>query len=424
MADRIIHIFLAFTEDATSLRDIASHEIELINNWFSTKIPLNLKLHDWKHVGVSSMGNPEKNILDQMPIEESNIFIAVFRFNYGKPTGNTDPETGNKYKSGMEEEFYTAYRYREQHNTPDIIIMKSEEDVPRINIRSQSDFEDIDAFFEEFRAEGAHPGLFSTFKNEKEFGEIFRRNIMSRVVTFLQKAEGENQPEIGAYYKNLGLLDLFLDDQNNIRNSHKTKQIKTTKHLRLHARTCYSFISRLGSFYAEIYSALKKGMTFRIIMQNPWSLNAIYAARGEDQFKRQFALYEKEQISAEELLRAFEASHWYKERYLSCIEGYKVLKKEFGRKIQLKFSDMDLSNSILLSDNELFFEPYLNNISVGHKNIPLYEIRAAKMAMLYTDSERDFEDMWKIGCGYDTFMKNKASYRTRIREYLEREEKG
>jgi len=424
MGDRIIHIFFAFTEDAISLLNIANHEIELINNWFSTKIPINLKLHDWKHTGVSNMGNPEKNVLSQMPIEDSNIFIAVFRFNYGKPTGNTDPLTGNQYKSGMEEEFYTAYRYWQKHNTPDIIIMKSEEDVPRKNIRTQSDFADIDAFFDEFRAEGAHPGLFSTFNNEVEFGEIFRRNIMSRVVAILQGTESENAPEIGSYYKQLGLLDLFLDDQNNVRNSYKTKQIKSTKRLRLHARTCYSFISRLGSFYAEIHSALENGMTFHVIMQNPWSLNAIYAARSEDQFKKQFAAYQKNQITAEELLKAFEASHWYKERYLSCVEGYKVLKKEFGKQIQLRFSDMDLSNSILLSDNELFFEPYLNSISVGHKNIPLYEIRATKKAVLYIDAERDFEDMWKSGCGYDKFQKTKADYRTRIREYLDCEVRG
>lgn len=421
MADKIIHIFFAFTEDALPLLNIANHEIDLINNWFSTKIPINLKLHDWKHTGVSNMGNPEKRVLERMPIEDANIFIAVFRFNYGNPTGNMNPQTGEKYKSGMEEEFYTAYRYWCDHKTPDIIIMKSEEDVPRKNIRSRNNLEDIEAFFEQFRAEGEHPGLFSTFSNETEFAEVFRRNIMSRVVDILQNADGE--PELGDYYNKLGLLDLFLDEQNNIRNSCKTKQIKTTKRLRLHARTCYSFISRLGGFYAEIHSALEKGMIFHVIMQNPWSLNAIYAARSEEQFKKQFTAYQKNQISAEELLKEFEGSHWYRERYLSCVEGYKALKKEFGKQIQLKFSDMDLSNSILISDGELFFEPYLNSINVGYKNIPLYELRTSKKASLYKDAERDFEDMWKSGCGYDKFQKTKADYRARIREYLDREVK-
>lgn len=424
MEDRIIHIFFAFTEDAIPLSRIAHHEIDLINNWFSTKIPISLKLHDWKHRGVSNMGNPEKNVLEQMPIEDSNIFVAVFRFNYGNPTGNINPTTGQVYKSGMEEEFYTAYEYWKEHKTPDIIIMKSEEDIPRKIIRKQSNFTDIDAFFEEFKAEGTHPGLFSTFEDEAEFGEIFRRNIMSRVVAILQNSSSDSVPEIGGYYLRVGLLDLFLDDQNFDRNSCKTKQIRKTKRLRLHARTCYSFISLLGSFRPEIYDALKRGMSFQLIMQNPWSLNAIYAARSEDTFKKQFAQHQKKQITAEELLRAYEGTHWYKERYLPCLAGYKSLKKEFGKRIQLKFSDMDLSNSILLSDEELFFEPYLNSIRVGHKKLPLYEIRTNKKAALYKDAERDFEDVWKSGCSYDEFQKAKTDYRARLRDYFDREAKG
>ena len=310
MADRIIHIFFAYTEDASSLQSIAHHEIELINSWFSTKVPIHLKLRDWKHNCVSNMGNPEKSVLTQMPIAESDIFVAVFRFNYGTPTGNCNPKTGIPYKSGMEEEFYTAYNCWEENKKPDIIIMKSEEDVPRKNLSSRGNFEEIDAFFAEFRAEGKHPGLYNTFKDENDFAELFRRNIMSRIVAILNSTSDGNKPQIGSYYKQLGLLDLFLDTQNNERNSHKTSQIKCTKRLRLHARSCYSFISRLGSFYAEIYSALENGMTFHVIMQNPWSLNAIYAARSDDNFRKKFTAYQKRQLNAEDLLDAFEHSHW------------------------------------------------------------------------------------------------------------------
>lgn len=85
---------------------------------------------------------------------------------------------------------------------------------------------------------------------------------------------------------------------------------------------------------------------------------------------------------------------------------------------------MDLSNSILLSDNELFFEPYLNSISVGQKNIPLYELRASKNADLYKDAERDFEDMWKSGCRFVDFKKLETEYRKRICEYLDNSIKG
>ena len=280
------------------------------------------------------------------------------------------------------------------------------------------------AFFAEFQAEATHPGLFNTFKDESEFREIFRRNIMSRVIPLLQCTMGGDVPEIGGYYQDVGLLNLYLDDQNIDRNLCKIEQIKNTKCLRLHARTCYNFISRLGVFYPEIYAALKRGMSFHLIMQNPWSLNAIYAARSEDIFKRQFAQHQRKQITTEELLTTYEETHWYKERYLPCLEGYKILKHEFGGRIQLRFSDMDLSNSILLSDEELFFEPYLNSIKVGHKKIPLYEIRANKKATLYKDAERDFKDVWESGCSYYRFEKAGIDYRARLRDYFDCKVKG
>lgn len=423
MKDRIIHIFFAFAEDALPLLEIAKHEIELINHWFSTKIPLNLTLHDWKHTGVANMGNPEQKVLERMPIDKSDIFMAVFRFNYGKPTGNKHPVTGVEYKSGMEEEFYTAYEYWKEHKRPDIIILKSEEDIPRKSLRSQDDLANIEAFFGEFSAAGKHPGLFNTFYNEMDFKEIFRRNIMSRVVDILLDSVGDKGPTLGDYYQNLGLMDLYLERQNDARNASKKEQIRKTNQLRLHARTCYSFISRVGSFYPEIHKALERGMTFKLIMQNPWSLNAMYSARSEKQFKKLFAEHQKEQ-KTDELLKAYEQTHWYKERYLLCLRGYEELKAEFRGQIKLRVSDMDLSNSIFISDEELFFEPYLNSLPVGRPKPPLYEIRANQESILYKDAVRDFEDLWSSSYSYEVFLKYESNYRARLHEFLDRQVKG
>lgn len=417
MHDRIINIFFAHTDDGKPLYNIANREIELMNHWLSTNIHITLKLNVWHQVCVSNMGNPEQCVMDQMPIAESNIFVAVFRFSYGRPTGNINPDTGEMYKSGMEEEFHAAYKSFIQNNCPDIIIMKSEEPVPRKY--TAYPFADMDTFFTEFRAEGKHPGLYNTFCNEAEFAEVFRRNIMSRLIAILRDIPEENTPSIGKYYQDRGLFDLFLEEHNGIRNQCKTTQIATTKLLRIHARTCYSFISRMGRFHAETRKALENGARFQIIMQNPWSLNSIYAARSDPQFRKKFADFRQHKITASDLLAAFEHNHWYTERFLSCKTGYQSLKKDFSRQIQLRFSEMDLANSILLTDNEIYFEPYFNSIGVGTRNIPLYEIRATSASTLYQDAVTDFEDLWETSCSFTKFLNNETFYREKLCNYLE-----
>lgn len=421
MADKIIHIMLAFARDSVPLSEIAKHEIKLLNNTFSSIFPISLETHDWVQNGVSGMGNPEKQVLSTIPLENCDIFVGIFRFDYGNPTGNINPGTGQPYKSGMEEEFDVAYRYWKNAKKPDIIILKSEEAIPRENIRSNCNIDDLENFFNEFRHDGHHPGLYNTFSNEVEFGEQLRRNMMSRIIDTLRNTKDLIRLGVEDYYNHLGILDFFVENNNHSRNERKVEQIKNTRKLRLHARTCYSYICKLGFFYPEIGRALEAGMEFRVIMQNPWSLNAIHAARDEDQFRKCFNQYQNNKISADELLAAFESSLWYRTKYLECIVGFNELHNKYGKKISLKISDMDLSNSILLSDKEVFFEPYLNGFSLGSKVIPLFEIRATRSAELYQDAERDFDDIWKTSCGIVKFTKNKAEYRKRLLEYLKRE---
>lgn len=103
-----IKIFLATASDAKDLLEIAKKEIKAINDIYPR---LNIKILDWGNSVVSSMGNPETEILKQMPIQETDFFIQIFRFKYGEPTGNLNPATKRAFQSGMEEEFFYAYEY-------------------------------------------------------------------------------------------------------------------------------------------------------------------------------------------------------------------------------------------------------------------------------------------------------------------------
>ena len=163
---------------------IAKREVEIINLAFHGIAQC--IIHEWKSGTVSRMGNPEEQILKQMPIEHSNCFISVFRFRYGSPSGNIDPAPGQKYKSGMEEEFLTAYRSWKVHKRPEIMVFKSIEPVPPVHLKDTSQ-KDLDSFFKEFSSDGQHPGLYKEYDSENSFREVFLQSILFYVLKAIEE---------------------------------------------------------------------------------------------------------------------------------------------------------------------------------------------------------------------------------------------
>ena len=82
---------------------------------------------------------------------------------------------------------------------------------------------------------------------------------------------------------------------------------------------------------------------------------------------------------------------------------------------------MDASNSIFLSDNCLFFEPYINTVSAGRKSLSLFEIQATRESELYKDSDAYFNIVWESSCSYNVYNKNLKFYKERLKEYLDGE---
>lgn len=412
-----IKVFLASASDAKDLLEIAKKEIKMLDDIYPK---LSIKAYDWMATAIPAMGNPETEILKQMPIEQADLFIEIFRFKYGEPTNNNNPKTQKPFQSGMEEEFFYAYEFWKENKRPEIIVFKSEEAIPRQIALKYNQVVATERFFKEFSAFGSHPGLYNTYSSVEEFTQKFRKNLISKVIKLIE----ENLPENYEYYKRNeanGLKEIFFDADNDDRNDVKRQEIASTLTLRLQAKSCFSFISRGALYHSCIRKALDRGMKFKIIMLNPWSLNALYSALNANDFhdKKKYEQYLRHELSAGEIIDIYENCHWKKARFQISLDGYRELKNEYKRKIDLRVSDKDLSDSIFLSDGYLLFEPYFNTAELEKRDISLFEVQISKDSDLYKETSIFFDMQWKSSYTFDEFMKNEQKFKDRLELYLQ-----
>ncbi len=410
MDTQVINIFFAYTDDSNELITSAKNEIEIINRSIKEKFLIRIK--EWKTDTISEMGNPEEKILKQIPINESNLFIGLFRFKYGSPSGNTNPDTGKSYNSAMEEEFFTAYRLWTKYKRPEILIFKSIEDVPYKYAVNYTNQMELEAFFKEFSSTGKHPGLYKEYGTKEQFKEIFRQSILSYVFEKLSKSTA---------YSN-EFSNIFFDKDNDNRNNIKHRELRSTQTLRLQANTGYSFLVQSATHHNLVRAGLPQGMEMKVIIQNPLSINAVLTLLRKNDFPsdKDYKKYLKNQLPADRLIDIYRNSHWFNTRIKGCIDGYNNLKKVFGKKIQLRFSNRDLSNSILLTDNYLFFEPNYGILEMDIKDISVFEVQVFKNSALYKDTVNYFKNLWSSSDTYEQYVEKEKIFDEQLRNYFGR----
>ncbi len=408
MPSKVINIFFAYASDSNELLSIAKKEIEIINRAIGGDIQFNIQ--EWKTNTISKMGNPEEKILEQMPIDQSNYFIGLFRFKYGKPTGHTNPDTGKLYQSGMEEEFFTAYRLWEKHKRPEILVFKSTEDIPREIAMENDNLRAMDKFFKDFSADGKHPGIYKEYRTKEKFGELFRQSILTCIFK-----EFENNSQNQCFSSNI-----FFDAESATRNEIKQREMQRTSSLKLQAKTGYTFLVPKAVHGALMRRGLEQGMKVQIIIQNPWSINAMLTLLRQDDFqsKKDYLSYLKNQLPVDELMDIYSSSHWMTARLAVCIKSYENLKRKYGKLIELRLSNRDLSNSILLTDRYLFFEPYFGILEKDNKDISVFEVQVDKNNSLYAEANSYFTKMWQFSYTFTFYKKNESIFEENLKNYL------
>lgn len=345
----------------------------------------------------SAASTSQWEIIKQM-IDSSDYYVLIIGYRYGSKA-----DDGIGY---TEKEFW----YAKKKGLPILAFIKKE------GLPCKA----ADIETEPENKEKLHKFIESV-KNNREVAYWSSKEELSRKITAsLTKEFNQNQRGGWISLDNINVQDIFFDMTSHERNISKRDQIRLTKKLRLHARTGYSFIAQNGVFYPVIRDALNNGTDFRIVIQNPWSLNSILFALNEEAFDNKKCLQNdiNHKLQCKEALLVYEKSDWH-ERFSFCLKGFKRLKEEFGDKIKLRLVDMDLSNSILLSDKCLYFEPSDTIIYIGKKSLPLFEIEFNNTSEQYRSCENVFEFMWGQGCDYDEYIEKEPLFIERLKRLIQ-----
>lgn len=177
---KILRIFVAFPSDVATERnkvEWAASALRRLADWLGLK----LDVVDWHQV-VPEPGRPEAVILDQLNPTSWDLFIGILWQRFGTPTGARDPETGQDYMSGTEEEFRSAYRLWQKYQRPRIMVYRC--------LRAMSPLADpeqlkrVQDFFAEFDATGAHPGLYTPFDTTESFGRLLLDHFIKHLLEY------------------------------------------------------------------------------------------------------------------------------------------------------------------------------------------------------------------------------------------------
>lgn len=177
---RKIEIFVAAPNDVQAEREILKTVVNELNRGIANHFNFILEIKEWSQV-PPGMGRPEDVILNNLPIENWDIFIGILWKRFGIPSGGVDPQSGKRFISGTEEEFKLAYLSWKKTRKPYIMFYQckrpigiDEIDIDQLNR--------VKAFFAEFNHDAKHPGLYKSYKAIEEFQQIVRDDLTSLLV--------------------------------------------------------------------------------------------------------------------------------------------------------------------------------------------------------------------------------------------------
>ena len=160
---------------------------------------------------------------------------------------------------------------------------------------------------------------------------------------------------------------------------------------------------------------------FKIILTNPWSDTGYYFALGEKgkEFLSNAYEYNKHGIkSFIDTIDVLEKTIWYRDKFKRGMDGYLELREIYGDRIQLRLLRYEMPASILITDIDSYFEPYLpiKHLDRYYKSMITFEMKVSKKSSLYEYSGNYFDFLWSISDDYDIYSKNEMMYKKMLKE--------
>ena len=239
---------------------------------------------------------------------------------------------------------------------------------------------------------------------------------------FLVRSASPNHgPDLSPALCDNGCLRLFLPSDNDVRNSYKKQALLDAMDIRLLAHSGHSYLaSAAARFQVELCSRLRAGARFRAILLHPWtdtSLAIALAERAPADTPTDTTCLETQKLPNEPVA-LIEKSIWKSLKFTSCILGYQQLRNEFADNIEIRFSSLDIPATILLTEYQCFYEPYLHvNLRERLRSGMLtFELQVTDHADLFRHSSQYFAAMWQHALSYDEFIRTESEIRQRFKE--------
>jgi len=104
-----IKVFVSCPSDVKNEKSIVEYLCDEINQKYRDKFKVSLLMVEWEKSVIPQFGPRPQAIINQQ-ISKYDVFIGIFWKRFGTPPGAKNPNTGEHYESGTEEEFEIAYQ--------------------------------------------------------------------------------------------------------------------------------------------------------------------------------------------------------------------------------------------------------------------------------------------------------------------------
>jgi DNA repair photolyase len=333
-----IKVFVSSPSDVKEERKIVLQIAEELNRTSGRRKGYYIHCYEWELDLQSGWGNFQDKINPEL--EDTDIFIGILWTRLGTPT--------KKYKSGTIEEFERIKQLKNKGRGIEFAFFRSNKN-PRLSMIDPKQFARVKKFFAE---NNGNVFTIKDYQNNKEFKKSLREHLEIKIDKLLESKSEKQSVVNEASLKENGVLKIYTPELNDVRNKDKKDFLSQEEgELYLLAHTGNAYFNKGASLYGTLEDNIKKYNKFKIILLNPYSLEArkIY-------FAENFDIHNNE-ITNINIKGGLDSGENMK-RFLNCLEGIERL-KEKNSNIEVRISNVATDGTILMSKNKLFFEPYL-----------------------------------------------------------------
>jgi len=417
---RLIRVFIASPGDVLAERERAEIVVSELNRDFGDALEVRLEGIRWEDYVSPLMGRPEDVVLSQVKVDEWDIFIGILWLRFGTPTGGVDRQSQKLYQSGTEEEFHIAYGKWKTTGSPQILFYRctrSPQDMAQFDTEQ---YRTVQQFVSGFDHDKAHPGIVRSYQLVDEFERRLREDLSKAVRGLAQTYSSQSGPMLSAGHQAQGFVSLYLPAMNDDRNKAKRSALRRATSIRLLAHSGHSFFAAVGHRYRkELMERLEGGASFKAVLSNPWSLTGLFISLSEaEQVTGGTGVEQYGKVLKGELdpVKLIEGSNWYSIKYRDSVRGYNQLAPSCENRMHIRLTRFDLPATILLTDVEGSFEPYMNVNLPERTRVGMMtcELRMEAHSSLYRHASSYFEFMWSVSEDYETFLAKEETYKREL----------